>query len=93
MTETTEINPVKTKCDCGTKLFTKFIDIGKCAKCQGKFRTNEYYKENIKLYDEKHGISKEERNRIKKEFVKISRQRRREREKNSILENNKVNDI
>jgi len=73
MNGVSESKPVKTRCDCGVKLISKYLDVGKCAGCQGKHSTYEYYKERIKFYDEKHGITKEERAKINRERVNKSR--------------------
>ena len=75
---------VKPRCACGVKLFVKFIDIGLCAECQGKNKSYEYYKENIRIHDEKHGITKEERAKINRERTYKSRQKK----KNIELESN-----
>lgn len=47
------------RCDCGVKLISKYLDIGKCAKCQGIYKSYEYHKFILQVHDEKHGITKE----------------------------------
>ena len=72
-------------CTCGTKLLTKFLTIGKCAKCQYSTK-GEYTMKISAQHDEALGITREERLAKKREIDRKYRQRKKE-QNNFILGN------
>lgn len=79
-----ENQQVKTHCDCGKKLISKYILMGTCAKCQGLYRGSAYVTMMQKKHDELVGITPEERKAIHREQVKKSARKKREEKQKNI---------